>query len=215
MAKAEGGGRHCERCSCRVNDAGALTSAELDAVLERAEHGRVCLRSELVHGHPRLASGLAAGLLVVALAGCATPDAASRPDPLPFAELLSESAEVGEVGEEGSAIAGVVQDRDGQPLENAIVVLQSTALDGQIERMTNARGIYAFWDLPAGNYTIQVLAGKANVSKITMLGARQRFRANFRVDPEEDQIIGMLVMTPTLPRDASSTYHSSLVWIDD
>jgi hypothetical protein len=48
-----------------------------------------------------------------------------------------------------------------------------------------------------------------------MLGARQRFRANFRVDPEEDQIIGMLVMTPTLPRDASSTYHSSLVWIDD
>src|SRR5690554_1400531 len=59
-------------------------------------------------------------------------------------------------------ISGTVKNTTtNQPIENAVVLLQCTCLSGTQERMTNARGIYAFQDLPSGNYTIQVLAGEA------------------------------------------------------
>lgn len=213
MAAAEGGGRRCARCRCRVDDAGSLSPALLEALLARAqeEAERVCLRAELEEGRPRLASGVAAAVLLVALAGCATPGAAPTIEPLSFTELL---AGTDELVEGRGVVAGVVQNYDGVPLEDAVVVLQSTALEQQREHLTSARGVYVFDDLPPGNYTIQVLAGEANVSRITALAAGERFRANFRVDPErrDEVLLGMVVREATIPMEAASTYHSDLVW---
>jgi hypothetical protein len=68
------------------------------------------------------------------------------------------------------AIQGVVtHERTGEPLKNAIVVLQCTCLDAQRETITNDRGLYRFGDLPPGTYTIQVLKGQADVSKVVTL----------------------------------------------
>lgn len=69
----------------------------------------------------------------------------------------------------GHQIAGVVSDKEGEPIESALVVLQCECLRGTLERTTNARGIYVFRDLPNGVYTIQVLSGHANVSKTVEL----------------------------------------------
>lgn len=86
--------------------------------------------------------------------------------------------------EASASIEGTIEDsRTDEPFANAVVVLQCTCLDGLQERWTSERGVYSFKDLPPGNYTIQALAGRANVSKIVSLPAGGRFRANFKVDP--------------------------------
>lgn len=108
-------------------------------------------------------------------------------------------------GEQG-VINGVVKNStNNEPIENAVVVLQCTCLAGQQERMTNSRGIYSFTDLPSGNYTIQVLAGKANVSKITQLPRGAKFRANFSLNPSQEQVIELVVeATPVASNPATS-----------
>ena len=112
-----------------------------------------------------------------------------------FAALLApQVAEAAPPAGDKGAISGVVTDStNGEPIENAIVVIQCACLSQQQERMTNARGIYSFNDLPSGNYTVQVLAGKANVSKITQLPRGAKFRANFKLNPNQDQVVEIVV----------------------
>jgi hypothetical protein len=201
--RPDGAGRFCEKCERHVADVASLDPDGLDSLL--ANRGRVCARFELDRGHPRTKLGIAAGVVVMALAGCATPSAS---------EATQEPVvvEAGPVGS-GGVISGMVRDPSGAPVANAVVILQSTALTHQQERLTNERGIYAFDQLPPGNYTIQVLAGKANVSKIVNLPDDARFRGNFSVDPDQDMIVGMLIVDRPMidTTSASSTYSSRMI----
>jgi hypothetical protein len=87
----------------------------------------------------------------------------------------------------GGSIAGiVVHAKSGARLAGALVVLQCTCLASAMETTTNENGLYAFRALPPGTYTIQVLSGEADVSKVTTLPAAAKFRANFRIDPQAD-----------------------------
>lgn len=82
-------------------------------------------------------------------------------------------------------ISGTVENAaDELPIEGAIVVIQCSCLSEELQRMTNARGIYSFRELPAGRYTIRVLTGKGNVSRSAQLPRGGRFRANFQIDPD-------------------------------
>jgi tetratricopeptide (TPR) repeat protein len=54
------------------------------------------------------------------------------------------------------------------------------------EVITDPRGIYAFEQLPQGTYTVQVLAGQADVSKVLTLRHDVRMRANFGIDPHNE-----------------------------
>lgn len=84
-------------------------------------------------------------------------------------------------------ISGVVRnEQTNEVLPNALVVLQCTCLDGSREAQTNHNGIYAFRGLPPGTYTVQVLAGTADVSKVTTLPRGAKFRANFSLDPKNE-----------------------------
>ncbi|MCX4242718.1 VIT domain-containing protein [Paraliomyxa miuraensis] len=86
------------------------------------------------------------------------------------------------------AISGVVTHQaTKERLSNALLILQCTCLTGgSRETSTNAQGLYAFRNLPPGTYTIQVLYGQADVSKVTTLPARAKFRANFSIDPDQE-----------------------------
>ena len=53
---------------------------------------------------------------------------------------------------------------------------------------TNWRGFYSYRKLPEGDYTIQALAGRGNVSKLACLGPGARVRANFSLDPRQDDV---------------------------
>ncbi len=88
--------------------------------------------------------------------------------------------------EEG-AINGVVTNaKTREKLKGALVVLQCTCLQGSRETTTNDSGLYAFKELPPGTYTIQVLVGQADVSKVATLPRAAKFRANFSVDPANE-----------------------------
>jgi hypothetical protein len=67
-------------------------------------------------------------------------------------------------------IAGkVVHSKTGEPLQGALVVLQCSCLRAVRETQTNTEGLYRFGGLPAGTYTLQVLSGMADVSKVITL----------------------------------------------
>ncbi|MEM6996575.1 MAG: carboxypeptidase-like regulatory domain-containing protein [Myxococcota bacterium] len=71
-------------------------------------------------------------------------------------------------------IRGVVRHPTGrQPIEGALVILQCSCLQEARETMTNSAGMYRFKHLPAGTYTVQVLSGTADVSKVVRLGKRR------------------------------------------
>lgn len=218
-------GRFCERCQLRVTDVAKLDGDGLDTLLSAASEsgGRACARFELEGGRPRTLLGLAAGVLVVALSGCGGPMSGSAvpcdpgSDARDYVAFLGEGASADAVG---GMIAGRVANDAGEGLADAIVVLQSTALKGGTqERMTNAQGFYRFDNLPAGNYAIQVLAGRANVSKITALPEDAKFRANFRVDPERDTaldvMVGAVSISPTIDNTSpASSYSSHMIEYD-
>ena len=99
------------------------------------------------------------------------------------AVLVPSTAQAADDG----TISGVVTNqKTKEKIKNALVVLQCTCLQGTRETQTNDNGLYAFRDLPPGTYTIQVLVGQADVSKVTTLPRSAKFRANFSVDPANE-----------------------------
>ena len=84
-------------------------------------------------------------------------------------------------------ISGVVtHSKTKERVADALVILQCSCLQGTRETQTNSNGLYAFRDLPPGTYTIQVLSGQADVSKVTTLPLGSKFRANFSIDPDNE-----------------------------
>lgn len=79
---------------------------------------------------------------------------------------MAAAAPAGHAGE----ISGQIRHaRTGEPIPNALVILQCTCLASSRETQTNEQGLYAFRGLPAGTYMVQVLAGNADVSKVVVL----------------------------------------------
>jgi Ca-activated chloride channel family protein len=108
--------------------------------------------------------------------------------------VLSAPVSIAQAAEHDGAIVGTVKDSNTDaPIENALVVLQCACLGEQQEALTNARGVYSFKQLPPGSYTIQVLAGTANVSKTVELPHDAKFRANFAVNPQAEELIEIVV----------------------
>jgi hypothetical protein len=120
--------------------------------------------------------------------------------------LASDDADAAPPSSDSGVINGTVKNsNDGKPIADALVVLQCSCLNGQQERFTNERGIYSFTDLPQGNYTVQVLAGKANTSKVTELPRGAKFKANFAVNPNQDETIVIVVDAAPIPQGTTST----------
>ena len=72
-------------------------------------------------------------------------------------------------GHEG-VISGQIRNSNTRaPIRNALVILQCTCLVATRETLTNEQGVYAFVGLAAGTYTVQVLVGTADVSKVVTL----------------------------------------------
>ena len=124
-----------------------------------------------------------------------------------FGVLLAPAVtEAAPPSSEKGVISGVVKNTNtDEAIENAVVILQCNCLSERQERMTNARGIYSFQDLPSGTYTIQVLAGKADVSKMTQLPRGAKVRANFAMNPDQDKAIVIVVEASPVPTTTAAT----------
>ncbi|MEM9453267.1 MAG: TonB-dependent receptor, partial [Myxococcota bacterium] len=101
-------------------------------------------------------------------------------------------------------ISGVITNKKTKErLAEALVILQCSCLQGTRETQTNSNGLYAFRDLPPGTYTIQVLSGQADVSKITTLPAGAKFRANFTIDPNNEFTVRVRVKAQPVEQKTS------------
>ncbi len=111
-----------------------------------------------------------------------------------------------EAADTGS-ISGVVTDsKTGKRIKDAIVILQCTCLQGERETTTNEQGLYVFRDLPPGTYRIQVVFGKADVSKVTDLPRGMKARANFKINPESEfKKVIVVEAAPVRPDTAVAT----------
>lgn len=93
-------------------------------------------------------------------------------------------------GATGSQIVGFVADKDsGDAVAGAMVVIQCSCLQGWRETQSNADGVYAFRDLPPGDYTVQAFHGKGDAIQALTLGAGQRARLRFRITPKPTRIL--------------------------
>ncbi len=68
-------------------------------------------------------------------------------------------------GYEGVISGKLVNSKTDEPIANALVILQCTCLRGIRETVTDVAGEYRFTGLPAGTYTVQVLVGRADVTR--------------------------------------------------
>jgi len=93
---------------------------------------------------------------------------------------------VAQAASDGTISGVVTNSRSKQPVAGALVILQCACLQGPRETQTNDNGLYAFRDLPPGTYTVQVLAGQADVAKVAELPRGVKFRANFTIDPDDE-----------------------------
>lgn len=132
------------------------------------------MQLELDARRPKLRSGLAAGVLVAALAGCASMDALAPPlSPRVFVdrEPLAEGS---------SQITGFVIDDDGSALAHTMVVLEGGSLAKPIETISDEFGMYGFANLPPGDYVLTVFAGDGvGEAKISVAG-QTRVQVSFR-----------------------------------
>ena len=72
-------------------------------------------------------------------------------------------------GHEGVISGQIRHSKTGAPIPDALVLLHCTCLVATRETVTDEQGVYAFGGLPAGTYTIQVLVGQADLSKLVTL----------------------------------------------
>ena len=80
-------------------------------------------------------------------------------------------------------LSGQVRDeRGGQPVADASVLLHCDCLDGARETQTNEEGRYRFSELPAGEYTIQVVTTSSEVSRSVSLPGGTKAQTNFSLE---------------------------------
>lgn len=90
---------------------------------------------------------------------------------------------------EASIFGTITNSKNKQPVPNALVILTCSCLQDSLHTQSDADGKYEFKNLEEGTYTVQVVAGEADVSKLATVPPAARFRANFRIKPN-DQFSG-------------------------
>ena len=209
------GGRHCDRCDRRVTAVAELDEAGLARLLDRVERRlEECVHVELDGARPRLAVGVAAGLVVAALAGCATPGDPSGRALAPVFEPVAAAQGHG-------VLTGRVVDPEGEPIADAVVVVIAHATDGErrplaeIEAWTDAEGRWHMDEVPAGPVEVRAFARAAERTMLLVLPEGARFRADFELDPHASALRGAVVEAPTLDVSSpASTTSSRLIEVD-
>ena len=112
------------------------------------------------------------------------PVGVTAPAPAPLPEQAPIEVPAPHERSAQAVINGVVKNAlSGEAIEGAYVILSCNCLGEPVERVTNARGIYAFTGLPSGVYTVTTLYGQAVVNKIVELPRGAKYRVNASLDP--------------------------------
>jgi hypothetical protein len=183
----DAGARFCDHCEQRVQPIGELDVDGFEALLRGAASTRTCLRVELDGGRPKLATGVAVNVLVMTLASCTqtsaelvTPVDARAPDTFLYLEPLDERA--------SSQVTGFVLDAETrEAVAGAVVYLEGESLTEELVAEADELGMYAFVDVPPGNYKVVAFPreGRGMTTTALVLPAHARANVSFAVDTRE------------------------------
>lgn len=99
---------------------------------------------------------------------------------------VAQATEVpGDVETLGTVTGTVTEKGSGALVHDAIVVLQCSCLSGFRDTKTDPAGRFSFRELPPGRYTVQVLYGQANVSKVIDMKGAKTMRVSFSIEPRD------------------------------
>jgi hypothetical protein len=176
-------------------------------LFERAGAQRICVQVRVRGDRIQMAGNVIAGLSLVVLPACARQGSnwsLVEPNQAVTVPICEENLDPGCEGVP-SEIAGLISHTSGDPLENALVVLQTNELPSALETYSDENGVYRFPTLPSGAHTVQVLIGHAKVSRVVDLPAHARMRLDFRVNPGDELFRGMIVEPSPVSTSPSST----------
>lgn len=123
-------------------------------------------------------------MLRLALAALCLSACATRPPPEPFA--LFTGPPLGLARNDGVVIAGLATDkRTDEPIAGALVVMQCSCLENDLELTTDADGTYRAIGLPSGKYTVQLLYDRVNMRNEMYLPPQGMARADYSFDPDQ------------------------------
>ena len=165
----------------------ALGAQEFEALLERSADAQVCMKLELERGRPMLRAGLAAGVLVTALAACAPPGPSVAPSApaeaspevvTPYAVFIETAAL--EQQSESSALRGFLLDEQGDAIVGAEVLLDGEALEAPLMASSSEFGQYGFVGLVPGEYELEVSSALGRARAFVRVAARSEVAVSFR-----------------------------------
>ncbi len=116
----------------------------------------------------------------------AVPTPSATNSPRRGANLTTRARHSPRADGDADIVGRVVHSATGEPIEDAIVILQCPCLQGDRETISNDAGLYRFARLPPGDYIIQVLVGQASVARDVSLGEEERWRVDFSVNPRNE-----------------------------
>jgi hypothetical protein len=193
-------GQWCEHCARQVSNASGLEPEQFEELIVRAATSRVCVRLELESRRPKLRSGVAASVLVLALAGCATATTIEPIEPIwsesaRYASAFVDSEPLESIAED-SEITGFIIGEDGEALANATVTLYRDGgeLTGSAETTTSELGMYGFVGVAPGDYSIGVITeqGVAGVNVAVPKQTRVRVSVRGPYQPAATLIAGYM-----------------------
>ena len=211
--------RWCEHCRLDVHTTKTLGVQEFEALLERSVDAQVCMELELERGRPMLRAGLAAGVLVTALAACAppapsvAPSASAEASPelvIPYAVFIETAAL--EQESERSALRGFLLDEQGHAIAGAEVVLSGEVLEAPLMASSSELGQYGFVGLVPGDYELEVISELGLAHALVRVAARSEVAVSFR-GPYEPWLglVGAVVVSVMERKDGFETAGPYLV----
>lgn len=166
--------RFCSHCSLNVTNLSSMTRSDARRLV-RESGGRLCIRyyrrpdgsvltapAERLQQIARRASKLAAGafgavLTLSASASAQTGTQASVAAQNAAERVVRADAHAAHEGE-GASLTGTAFDADGAVIPNAYVALTNKETGAERDGFTDGEGVYRFNSLPAGTYSLKVVA---------------------------------------------------------
>ena len=97
-------------------------------------------------------------------------------------------------------LSGTVRNKEtGEPIENALILVNCTCLQKEVQAYSNANGLYVVRDLPAGYYSVGIYAGQGGEKFEVQLARGQKTRRSVRLT---NSIVREIDVGPGVKRDA-------------
>ncbi|MDQ3744079.1 MAG: ankyrin repeat domain-containing protein [Acidobacteriota bacterium] len=166
--------RFCSHCSLNVTNLSSMTRSDARRLV-RESGGRLCIRyyrrpdgsvltapavrlQQIARRASKLAAGAFGAMLTLSAPASAQTGTQTSVAAQNAAERVVRAAAAGAHESDGASLQGTAFDADGAVIPNAYVALTNRETGTERDGFTDGEGVYRFKSLPAGTYSLKVVA---------------------------------------------------------